>query len=164
MVAGAAAAADAAAGHPLLDHSVVNFNGDHTVDLNAGIHKGLGLRDRAGHTVEDIPVCTIRLGQTVPDDADDDLVRNQIALVHECLRFETGLRAIPDCFSEDVPGGNGRDPEPLGQDFCLRALPRAGSSQQDQSHVQPPVISQGSRSSCASASAPRWLRRSPEQR
>ena len=88
VVARTAAAADAAAGHAGLDHGVRDLDRNDTVEMDARRLEGFCLRDRAGHTVEDEPVRTVRLGDPFRDDADDDIVRNQLAGVHKALGLE----------------------------------------------------------------------------
>ena len=99
------------------------------VKLDTVFLQRLRLRDRAGHTVEDVPVRTVRLGETVPDDADDDLIGHQRTALHAGLRLLAQLAAAGDRRAQDVAGGDRRDVQLLGEDRGLRALARAGSAQ-----------------------------------
>ena len=104
--------------------------------MNACRLERFRLRNRAGHAVEDEAVCAIRLRHTLRDDADDDIVRNELARVHKALRFQTGLGAVFDRFAKNVASGNGRDMQLLADNLSLRTLSCSGSSQKNQFHFR----------------------------
>ena len=88
----------------------------------------LGLRQRARHAVEDEAVRAIRLRHTLGDDADDHIVRYELARVHKALRFQTGFGAVFDRFTKNVASGNGRDMQLFADDLSLRTLPGSRST------------------------------------
>ena len=57
-----------------------DFNVDDLVDDNAHVVQRLGLRDGAGEAVQNKAVFAVVLRQTLLDDADDDLIGDQLAL------------------------------------------------------------------------------------
>lgn len=60
------------------------------VKLDPMCLQGFGLGDGTGHTVQDITAGAVGLGQPLLNDADDDLVGNQLAGIHIGL----GLQAM----------------------------------------------------------------------
>ena len=132
VVAGPAGFADTAAAHPLHDGLVRDLNRDHVVKCDPGLFQGRGLGDGAGHPVQDIAVLAVILCQPLRDDADDDVVRHQLAGVHIGLGLQAGGRAVLDSRPEDVACGNGGNAQFSAQDFCLCSLTGAGGAQQDQ--------------------------------
>ena len=129
MVACAALCAHPAPGHPGLDGAVLHLDVNTVVDFHAFRFQGLGLGQGAGHPVQDEAVCAVALGDPVSDDAQDQLVRDQRALVHVLLCFFTKLRTIGDCLPEHVPGRDGGNAELLCQQLCLCSLSGAGRAQ-----------------------------------
>ena len=129
VVARAALGADAPPAHALHDGLVRDLHGDHMVEADAVLLQRLRLADRARHTVEDVAVRTVRLGETVADDADDDLIGNQRSGLHAGLRLHAQLAAARNRGAQDVAGGNRRNVQLTGEDRGLRALSRAGSAQ-----------------------------------
>ena len=127
-------AADAAAGHARFDHLVGDLNGHDCVKMDAGRFERLGLRDRAGDSIEDEAVRTIRAGDPFADDADDDIVRNELASVHEALGLQASLGSVFDRFAKNVAGGNGGDVQLLADDLRLCAFSGTGSTQKNQLH------------------------------
>ena len=78
---------------------------------------------------EDVPLRAIGLGETVSDDADDDLIGHQRAALHTGLRLFAQLASRRDGGAKDVAGGDGGDVQLTGKNGRLCALPCAGSTQ-----------------------------------
>ena len=57
-----------------------------------------------GHPVQDVAVLAVGLGQPLGDDADDDLIGNQLAGVHIFLGLQSHRRAVGHGGPEDVAG------------------------------------------------------------
>ena len=130
----AAVLAGPAAGHTL-DYDLVRYlDGQGAVDVDARIFKSLRLGDRAGYTVEDVSAGAVRLGETLVDYSDDDLIGNELAAFHICLGFESHGRAVFHGSTEDIAGGNGGDIKHFAQDLCLSALACAGGAQKYKLH------------------------------
>src|SRR5699024_3642056 len=84
--------------------------------------------------VEDIAVLAVVLLQPFVDDTDDDVIRDQLSVVHIGLGLQPDRRAILDRSAQDVAGGNGRNSELLIQNRSLGAFARAWRTQHDQIH------------------------------
>ena len=80
VVTGATLLADTAAAHPLQDLLVGDLQVDHSVKNDAGLVQRFGLGNGPGHTVKDIALFAVFRLQTFVNDANDDLVRNQVAI------------------------------------------------------------------------------------
>ena len=78
------------------------------------------------------PSRRVRLGQPVEEHPDRDVVRDELAALHEPASLEADRRALADGGPEEISGGDVRDAEPLGQDRRLGALAGAGGAEQDQ--------------------------------
>ena len=140
MVACAALLADAAAAHALHDHIVLDLQLQHLVDADAHGLNGLGLRDGAGHTVQDETIGTVCLRQTILQNADDDLIGHQRTGVHEALGFQAHLGAFLHSRTQDVAGADGRNVQLCADDLCLCALAGARCAQQNQIHRMAPFL------------------------
>ena len=140
VVACAALFADAAAAHAVDDDIVSDRQLQHLVDADAHLLDGLCLCDGAGHTVQNEAVCTVSLGQAVLQDANDDLIGDQCAGVHEALCLQAHLGAVLDSSAEDVAGADGGDVQLCADDLSLRAFACAGGAQQNQIHRNSPLL------------------------
>ena len=58
------------------------------VDVNAGLLESLGLRDGPRHTVEDVTAGAVALGEALLDDADYDIVGDELPRFNEALGLE----------------------------------------------------------------------------
>src|SRR6266576_2460108 len=99
--------------------------------LQFGEHRVQGLRlwQGAGEPVKDEAGFGVRLGETVPDDVDDQLVRDQLAAIEVGADALSERRPGLDLRSQDVARGDCRNPVLLRQPGCLGALARAGRSE-----------------------------------
>jgi len=140
VVACAALFADAAAAHAVDDDIVSDRQLQHLVDADAHLLDGLCLCDGAGHTVQDEAVCAVSLGQAVLQDANDDLIGDQCAGVHEALCLQAHLGAVLDSSAEDVAGADGGDVQLCADDLSLRTFACAGGAQQNQIHRNSPLL------------------------
>ena len=129
---------------------VGNLNVQHAVELNTGLLQGLGLGDGAGHPVQDVALLAVRLGQALGDDADDHLVRDQLARVHVASGLESHGRAVFHGSPQDVACGNGGHVQPLAKDGGLGPLTGAGGAEHDELHSLTSTLTQGSPCSGAS--------------
>lgn len=85
----AAILAGPASGHAL-DYRLVRYlDRQRAVDIDTCLLKRFGLRDGSGHTVEDIAVFAVGLGKALVDDADNDIVGNELAAFHIRLSLQT---------------------------------------------------------------------------
>src|SRR5260370_603771 len=85
------------------------------------IHQ-LGLRRGAGKAIEDRAGLRLRAVQLLLDDAEDDAVGDQLALVVVLPGVESERRAVLHRRPDEVAGGDLREPETLGEDLPLRPL------------------------------------------
>lgn len=85
----------------------------------------LCLGHRAGEAVQDEAVFAVIPADALPQDVDDDLVRDQLAAVHVRFRLQAQSRLIFDCFTQNVSGGDRGDVQGVADDFRLCALTRA---------------------------------------
>src|SRR5262249_39208407 len=116
-------------------------------------------RLRAREAVEDEAVGRLLLLEPLGDDADDHLVRHQVAAIHVLLCLLADLRALLDRGAQDVAGGVVGQPEVLLQPLALGSLAAAGRPQGDQiqpGHTGPPMaaVTSGSPRNCASSAVP----------
>ena len=134
MIGSTALSADASAGHSLDYLFVRNFNVDDKVDVHAHLIKRFRLRNGAGETVKDEAVLAVIRRETVLDDPDDYLVRDERAFfgVLPCSLAHFGL--ILDCFSDDRARGNSGDRVLFGNDLSLSAFAGAGCAKENHVH------------------------------
>src|SRR5690606_24166019 len=127
------------AAHPLHDRIVRDLQDDYGIEpptaLREDALEAVGLTDVARKTVEDRPRDSGLLGEGLPHETEDDLVRHQLPRVHEPLRLPAQLGAFPDRRAQDVARCDLRNPQPLRQLAPLRSLPRARCSEQYQMHL-----------------------------
>ena len=97
--------------------------------------QGLGLGDGAGHPVQNEAVDTVGLLQPLTDDADDHVIRDQLAGVHIGLGQQPGLGAFLNGGAQDIAGGDRRDAQLGTEDLSLGAFPGSGGTQKDQFHA-----------------------------
>ena len=121
----------------------------------------LGLRDRAREAVEDEALPGVRLLDALGDDADHDVVGDELARLHDGLGLEADRRAGRDGRAQHVAGRELRDAVALDDAGGLRALPRPRRPQQDDPHrrLAPAARSAYSTSPAAGEAAQR--RRAP---
>ena len=100
--------------------------------LSSSLPERAGLLDRAREAVEQEPVAGVIVGESLDDHPDDDLIGNQLALVHVLLGEQPELAAGLARGAQDVAGRDVRQAEVLGQQRGLGALAGAGRTQQDQ--------------------------------
>ena len=103
----------------------------------------LGLRHGARKAVENKPPLSsmgggIRGGDPIGDHLDDDVVRNELARLHDRLDLLAERAARRDRPAQHVAGGELNQPVLLFEALCLRALACAGGSEQDQVHQRRP--------------------------
>ena len=70
-------------------------------------------------------------GEPVQQQADDDLVGHQLARVHVPTGLDPERRAVADGRPEQVAGRDHGDPEAIGEQRRLGALPGAGGAKED---------------------------------
>ncbi len=83
------------------------------------------------------PPVPARLGQAILDQADDDLVGDQLAASHDALDLLAERRARGDGGAQHVAGGELHHPPGLHQTLGLSALARRGRAEKDQVHASP---------------------------
>ena len=85
------------------DFIVRNLDGNHGIDVLNPV-QGFGLWNRTGKAVEHHALGRIRLGQTLLDDAHDDVVRHKSAGLHVRLGFLPDLGPRGHGGSQHVAG------------------------------------------------------------
>ena len=105
VVGCAAVGAGAAAAHALDNRLVGDFDAERAVDVNAGLLESLGLRDGPRHTVEDVTAGAVALGEALLDDADYDIVGDELPRFNEALGLEAHGGAVLHGGAENVAGG-----------------------------------------------------------
>src|SRR5512139_2699297 len=130
VIALAAARAGEAAGDPVDQRILVDGDLDDMVELHApAVEQPLerrGLGSGAGKTVEDEAALHVRLLESVGEDADDDLVRNEIPGIHYGLGLESDLGLGGDRCAKHISGRElhhppiGFEPARLGPLSCPR--------------------------------------------
>src|SRR5205823_3886150 len=118
------------------------------------------LRDGPREAVEDEAIPAVRLFEPLADDADHELVRHELACVHEGLGLLAELGAVTHRLAQDVPGGDLRYAEVRVELLGLRALPGTRRPQQNQIHRN--VSPKGSRRLPCSSRLQRSLRGNAE--
>ena len=95
VIHAAAAGMHAPPGDALDDVLVGHRDLEHVVDRDVRVLHRVGLRHGAREAVEQVALRAVGLRQPVLDEADDDVVGNQCAGVHDLLRGEAERRAGP---------------------------------------------------------------------
>ncbi|MFO1295029.1 MAG: hypothetical protein U1F25_00070 [Rubrivivax sp.] len=96
--------------------------------------QGLGLRLVAREAIENESLLRIRFREPVADDAEDDLVDDQLPGVHGRLGPQAVLGTALHGRAQQVPGGDLRNPETLHQPLRLGTLAGARRAQQYDTH------------------------------
>ena len=122
MIAGAAVFADAAAAHALNDQIIGHFQRHHSIESDSRLFQHLRLRNGAGYAVQDKSIGTVGFLQTFFDDADNDIVRYQLAGIHVLLGSYANRSTIFDGGTQNVTSGDRGDPQLLLDNVCLCAL------------------------------------------
>ena len=122
MVRCTAGGADTASAHTIYDLIVGDLQGDDGVKGDPCLFQSLGLRNGAGHAVQDKALLAVCLGQTLGDHADDHFIGDQLAGVHILLGLQTHGGAVLHGGPQDVAGGNGGNVELFTKDLCLGAF------------------------------------------
>ena len=142
MIAGAAIAARETPGDARGQRFGRHVQRYHPVEDDARLAKDAVQRFRLGDgarkAVEHEPRGGVRLGKAVGDDADDDIVGDQIARRHDRPGALADFRAPLRRLAEHVSGGEMRDGEPRAQALGLGPLPRTGRAEKDEPHRRRP--------------------------
>ena len=102
MVGGAAGVAEPPALHALLDLRIGDLQRQYLVKGDARLFQGFRLGDGTGHSVQNIAVPAVALSYPLRHDADDHIVRDQLARIHIALGLESHGRAVLHGRPEDV--------------------------------------------------------------
>src|ERR1700716_889109 len=103
-----------------------------TLELAEHSVQGLRLRHRPGKPVQDKAGFGVGLGEAVPDDVDDQLVRDELASVEVGAYPLAQRRPGLDLRPKNVARGNRRNAVLFRQPGCLRAFARSGRPEQDE--------------------------------
>ncbi len=134
----AAAAAGSSACQPLEEHIEIHVHEDSGIQRR--LHLGqqtiqrFGLRNIARKSVQDKTAGSIRLNQPLANDAQHDVVSDQLAVVHGRLRLQTEIGAPGYRVAEKIAGGDLRVAEVRYQFLGLSALARAGRPHKYDAH------------------------------
>ena len=106
--------------------------GDVALQLRELLVERLRLIDRARKPVQDEAVLGVRLTEPLRDHGNDQLVRDELALIHVFLGLLAELGAVLDVGSQHVSGGDERKPKVDSEPIGLRSLPCSRRTEQDQ--------------------------------
>ena len=134
MVRAAARRVDAATRHAFDDFGVGHVDLKHEVERDAGFEERFGLRNRAGEAVEEEAVLAVGLSETFLDETDNDVVGNELALIHHGLGGKPERGAGLDGGAQHVPRGNLRNAELFADELRLGALAGAGGADENKTH------------------------------
>src|SRR5205807_9884297 len=115
----------------------------------------LGLGDGPGKAVEEKAVAGLVGLHSLEDHLDDDLVGDQLSLLHVLLGLVAQVGSVPDRLAQEIAGDDVGQAEVFAQAFALRALTRPGRAEQDEVEFGHARTISGSPRSCASSAAPR---------
>src|SRR5690606_4362648 len=134
VVAAATGRVYAASAHAFDDVFVGHDDFHHEVQGYIGLFQGVCLRNGAGEAIEQIAFFTVGLLTAVADQANNNVVRDETACVHDFFGFDTqwGLRL--DSRAQHVARRDLGNTEFFGDERGLRSLASAGGAEQDQSH------------------------------
>ncbi len=91
----------------------------------------LGLIEGAGEAVEDEAAADVGLGEAVGDHLVDEIVGDELALVHQALGGSAELGSAGDVIAQEVAGGDLRNSILSHQELGLSAFADAGGSQKE---------------------------------
>jgi hypothetical protein len=132
----AAALADPAAGQPpdglVVGHVDEQDGRELAAELRQRLVERLRLGDRAREPVEQEAVAGLVALHALEDDADDDVVGDELAPVHVLLGLLPELGALRDGGPQHVPGRDVGQVEVLLQALGLGALPGPRGAEQDE--------------------------------
>ncbi len=107
----------------------------HAHRLQHGV-EGFGLGNVAGKSVEDEPVVGVRFGEAFADDAEDDLIADQLARIHGFLGPQSEGGACCHRRPQQITRGDLWDLVLLHQQLRLRPFPGPRCAEQYDSHVR----------------------------
>ncbi len=142
MEAGLAAAAHPAA-RQTFDQDVgrhvdVDGHADGAATFGEPRFERVGLRHVAWEAVEQHASHRVGCVEAVDDHVDHQLIRHQIATIHEFLRSASEVRALLPMLAQQVAAGDHRHAQSRAQEARLCAFPRAGRPEQ-QDHLVVPL-------------------------
>ena len=136
VVGTAGAGVHAATAHALDDLFVRHREFQHEVHHHTGILHGLRLGNGAGEAVQQEAVGAIRLRDTFFDQADDDVVGDELTCVHHGLGLEAQLGARLDRRTQHVAGGDLRNTVFFHDELSLGTFAGTRCSQQNNAHTR----------------------------
>ncbi|CAO5231769.1 hypothetical protein FAGKG844_160039 [Frankia sp. AgKG'84/4] len=123
-------------------HDLVVVDDELEYDVETGSHpvehlpEHLGLRHVAREAVEQEALHRVVLSEAVTDHADGDLIRDEVASVHEGLGLDAQFGSLSHVRSENVPGGDLGDGPRLGYERGLSTFSGTGRSHQYETHYR----------------------------
>ena len=103
----------------------------YVIEFHTALFHGICLRNGAREAVNQKPILTVGLANTLFDQVDDDVIRHQTTAVHNLFNLQAQLSAVLDSGAQHIPGGNLGNLELLTNKLSLSPLPCAGGTQQD---------------------------------
>ncbi len=136
VVGTAGAGVNTTTAHALDDLFVRYVELQHEINGHTGILHGLRLGNSARETVQQEAFGTIGLGDTLFDQTDDDVVRDQLTCIHHSLGFQAELGARLDCGTQHVASGDLRNTVFFHDELSLGTFAGARSPQQNNAHTR----------------------------
>ncbi len=136
VVGTAGTGVNATTAHALDDLFVRHVEFQYEIHGNTGVLHGLRLGNGARETVQQEAVGAIRLGNTLFDQADDDVVRDELTCVHHGFGLEAQLGARLDRGTQHVAGGDLRNTVFFHDELSLSTLAGTRSPQQNNAHTR----------------------------
>jgi hypothetical protein len=124
----------AAAAHAADDLVVLDVDLHHRVDADLLGLQRVCLDHGPGKSVEEESLLAVRLRDPLLDQAQDDVIRDQTAGVHDLLGLQPQRSPRLHRRPQHVAGRDLRDPVPRGDVAGLRALSGTGTAQENDAH------------------------------
>ena len=125
-----ATSADATNEFAVFDHNV-DDHGNLSVNFRAHLFQSFCLNQRARETVEKIAIGTVRARKSLADQADRDVIRNQVSTFDDGFRLQSERSALGDGFTEHIASGDMRDVESVNNTGRLGAFPGSRRAHED---------------------------------
>ncbi len=126
--------------HTFNDVLVADLNVNDPVEPNIRSLHGLGLRNRARETIEQVTIKAVGLGESLFHQINDDVIAHKSARIHDLFSFNAQGCTGFHCRAKHVARRDLGDTKLVFNDVGLRSLARARGSQKNNFHnnLSPP--------------------------